>query len=162
MPWKHIEGVIDAVAASPDISLAIVGDGPLRMTLAHRAGEKLPGRDVLTGMLSHADTLAVMKVADVFVLNSSYEGLSHLLIEALALGVPVVATRAGGNSEVVADEENGLLVPVGDTQALAASLKRLLSDEELRARLSTRARESAKRFSTEVMLSATVTVLQNL
>ena len=106
-------------------------------------------------MLSHADTLATMKSADVFVLNSSYEGLSHLLIEALALGVPIIATRVGGNPEVITDGDNGLLVPAGDTAALANALARLLGDDTLRARLSARAKEAARRFSVEMMLSAT-------
>ena len=159
--WKHIEGVIDAVATT-EASLAIVGDGPLRAPLARRANEKLSGRATLTGISSHKDTLAVMKCADAFILNSSYEGLSHLLIEALALGVPIIATRVGGNPEVITDGENGLLVATDDTKALAAALTRLLSDRELRARLSARARESAKRFSTDAMLSATAVALTTL
>lgn len=164
VPWKHIDGVIDAVTllrnegrqtSLTGASLAIVGDGPLRAALALRVGEKLPGRSVLMGTLSHADTLATMKSADVFVLNSSYEGLSHLLIEAQALGVPTLATRVGGNPEVITNGEDGLLVPAGDTLALTGALEHLLADGKLSARLSSRARESARRFSTEAMLSAT-------
>lgn len=112
--------------------------------------------------LQRIDALGWIKTADVFVLNSSYEGLSHLLIETLALGVPIIATRVGGNPEVITNEEDGLLIPVGDTQALANALERIFSDTELRARLSARAIESSKRFSTETMLSATATMLQNL
>ncbi len=162
VPWKHMDGVIDAIAGTPDTSLAIVGDGPLRTMLARRAREKLPGRAILTGMLSHRDTLATMQSADVFILNSSYEGLSHLLIEALALGVPTIATRVGGNPELITDGENGLLVSAGDTPALTRAITRALGDEALRTRLSACARESAKRFSIEAMLSATVTALQKL
>jgi len=162
VPWKHIDDVIDATAGIFGASLAIVGDGPEHATLAHRASEKLSGRAILTGALSHKDTLAVMKSADALVLNSSYEGLSHLLIEALWLGVPVIATKVGGNAEVITDNEDGLLVPAGDPPALAHTLALILSDKELRTRLSTRAKESAKRFGTETMLSATAQVLQNI
>ena len=162
VPWKHIDGVIDAVASVPDASLVIVGDGPLRVALARRAREQLPGRAVLTGLLSHKDTLAAIASADAFVLNSSYEGLSHLLIEALALGVPVIATKVGGNPEVITDGENGLLVPANDTPALAHALTRVLNDEHLRMRLSTAAKESAKRFSIETMLNTTATLLKTL
>jgi len=126
VPWKHIDKIIDALVGVPGASLVVVGDGPLREALARHADDVLPGRVVFTGILSHEDTLAVMKSADVFVLNSSYEGLSHLLIEALMLGVPTVATRCGGNPEVITDEENGLIVPVGDTEAVAHALTRLL------------------------------------
>lgn len=166
VPWKHIDGIIDAIAElhkkRSQASLVVVGDGPERAALARRAEEKLPGNAVFTGMLSHADTLATMKSADAFVLNSSYEGLSHLLIEAQALGVPTLATRVGGNPEVITGEENGLLVPAGDTPALAGTLARLLGDDGLRTRLSSRARESAKRFSTETMISRTSGVLRGL
>ncbi|MBU6388635.1 glycosyltransferase family 4 protein [Patescibacteria group bacterium] len=162
VPWKHMDGIIDAVARIPDASLAIVGDGPLRVMLARRIRAKLPARAVLTGMLSHRDTLAAVQSAEVFVLNSSYEGLSHLLIEALAFGVPAVATNVGGNPEVITDGGNGLLVPAGDASALSAAVARVLGDDELRACLSARAKESAKRFSTGAMLSATAALLHTL
>ena len=162
VPWKHVDGVIDAVASIPEASLAIVGDGPLRAALTRRAGERLPGRALFTGTLSHADTLAVVKSADAFALNSSYEGLSHLLIEARMLGVPIVATKVGGNPEVVADGEDGLLIPEGDTPALARSIARVLGDDEFRARCTARARESERRFEVETMLAATATLLQSI
>ncbi len=162
VPWKHIDGVIDAVVQTAGTSLAVVGDGPEHAVLMRHAAEKLSGRAVFTGTLPHKDLLAVLKSADIFVLNSSYEGLSHLLIEAQMLGVPTVATDAGGNSEVVKDGENGLLVPVADTQALATAIGRVLSDPRLSARLQAAAVESSLRFSTEAMLSATAAVLQQV
>lgn len=166
VPWKHVDGVIDAVAALRSrgvaVSLAVVGDGPERARLSARAEEALGSACVFAGSLAHADALAVVHSADVFVLNSSYEGLSHLLIEAQALGVPTVATRAGGNAEVVEDEGNGILVSVGDTTALAEALARVLGDGGLRARLSARALESAKRFSIATVIDATATLLKTL
>ena len=162
VPWKHIDGVIDAVAQIPRASLAIAGNGPDRSTLEKRAQEKLSGRAVFTGQLSHADTLATIQSADVFVLNSSYEGLSHLLIEACALGVPIIATKVGGNPEVITDGENGVLIPAGDTSALVAALDRVFASNDLRARLGAAAKESANRFSTERMLSRTSDVLRAL
>ncbi|HUY62294.1 MAG TPA: glycosyltransferase family 4 protein [Candidatus Paceibacterota bacterium] len=158
VPWKHMGGVIDAAQAT-GASLAIVGDGPLRGALARRAFEKLPEHHVITGTLPHDEALAVTHSAYAFVLNSSYEGLSHALIEALAVGTPVVATRAGGNPEVITDGENGLLVPVGDTAALTAALRRVLTDTELRTRLGSHASESVKRFSEETMLEKTIALL---
>jgi len=160
VPWKCVDGVIDAAASIPGVSLAVVGDGPERASLLRRAKKKLSERFVFTGTVSHRNTLAIMKSADMLVLNSSYEGLSHLLVEAQALGVPTVATCAGGNPEVISDEENGLLVGVSDTPALVEAIKRMLSDDSLRARLSVRAIESSKRFSVETMLSRTSDVLR--
>lgn len=161
VPWKHIGALIEALAHTSDISLAIVGDGPERIALERHA-RLLPNRVVFTGALSHRDTLAVMKSADLFVLNSSYEGLSHLLIEALSLGTPSIATRVGGNSEVVTDEESGLLIPVGDIPALANAIARAIGDTELRERLTQSAEATAKRFSASVMIDATAALITSL
>lgn len=152
VPWKNVEGVIDAVASIPGMSLAIVGDGPERAALEMRASEKLTGRFLFTGTLAHADLLAAIKSAEVFVLNSSYEGLSHLLVEASMLGVPVVATNAGGNSEVITDGVNGTLVPVGDTAALAKALKERKVP----------AGPAARKFNEDTMLETTVSLLKSL
>lgn len=162
VPWKGMEGVIEAVAGIQSASLAIIGDGPLQQSLARKAEEQLPGRSVLTGSLAHPDALAAMKSADVFVLNSSYEGLSHLLIEAASLGAPIIATNVGGNPEVVVDEASGLLVPSGDAPALAAAITRVLGDKDLRDRISAGAKQSASRFSEEAMLTSTVELLHSL
>ncbi|OGG48259.1 hypothetical protein A2678_01595 [Candidatus Kaiserbacteria bacterium RIFCSPHIGHO2_01_FULL_53_31] len=151
VPWKNIGSVIDAAEAL-SASLAIIGDGPERALLTQQAEEKIPGRFVFTGQLSHADTLATMQSAAVFVLNSSYEGLSHLLIEALALGVPVIATNAGGNSEVIENGVNGMLVPVGDTHALVQAL---VATHRPRS-------ENGSKFSEEKMVTATVELLNSL
>jgi glycosyltransferase involved in cell wall biosynthesis len=162
VPWKQIDKVIDAVANTSQISLAILGDGPERVLLERRANEKLPGRSVLTGQLSHKDAIAVIKSADVFVLNSSYEGLSHLLIEALSLGVPTIATHVGGNPEVITDSKDGFLIPPEGSSALANALARVLGDDALRTHLQVAAKESAKRFSPEAMLSATAALLKSV
>ncbi len=166
VPWKGMDGVIDAVAGLRKegiaASLTVVGDGSGRVPLSVHAEQQLGKGYIFTGVLGHADTLAVMKSADVFVLNSSYEGLSHLLIEALSLGVPTIATAVGGNPEVLTNEENGLLVSEGNTLELVEALTRMLGSDELRSRLGARAVESAGRFSIETMLAATAATLKNI
>jgi glycosyltransferase involved in cell wall biosynthesis len=166
VPWKGMDGIIDAVAMLREqkigASLVIAGDGPERVPLVAHAEEVLKGGYIFTGALSHADTLALMKCADVLVLNSSYEGLSHLLIEALQVGAPIVATNVGGNPEMITDGQEGLLVPFGDAPVLVEAVARVLSDEKLRLNLSMHARESASIFSTETMLDATAKFFQNL
>jgi glycosyltransferase involved in cell wall biosynthesis len=166
VPWKGVDGVIDAATElrhkHVELSLVIAGDGPERAALIERAEQEMKIGYVFTGSLAHPDALALMKYADVLVLNSTYEGLSHLLIEAQALGVPTIATRAGGNAEVITDGEDGLLVPPNDTPALAQALERILSDGKLRAHLSAQAQKSAERFSEEAMLSATTHFFKNL
>jgi len=166
VPWKGIEGVIDAVALlrtkGIHASLAVIGDGPDRVALVARAEEKLTSDYLFTGTLSHADTLAVMQSAEAFVLNSTYEGLAHILIEALTLDVPIVATRVGGNPEVITHKENGLLVESGDTPKLAGALEHALTDTRLRAHLFKCALESAKRFSADTMLDTFAATVHKL
>src|SRR3989338_6619706 len=164
--WKGIEGLIrvfdglwSAHREGSSATLVIVGSGPEEKALKNYA-EKLGIEDhcVFIGELSHPDTLAVMKVADVFVLNSSYEGLSHTLIEALQLGACIVATNAGGNPEIIARGE-GILINVGDERFLASSLKMLIEHQEKRIQFSSAAKGSAKRFSLETMLARTADFL---
>ena len=114
---------------------------------------------MLLGPLPHPDTLALIRDADVFVLNSTYEGLSHLLIEALALGKPIIATNVGGNPELIEDGKNGLLIPAGDRTALAEAIVHLLKNPSHQDRLANAAKESSKRFSTVAMTEATAATL---
>jgi glycosyltransferase involved in cell wall biosynthesis len=100
-----------------------------------------------------------MSHADVFVLNSSYEGFSHLLIEAQALGVPSVATAVGGNPELITSGENGVLVPAGDTKALGLAIHAILNDSAGAVQLRERARERAKAFTPELMVEKTKQLL---
>jgi glycosyltransferase involved in cell wall biosynthesis len=162
VPWKNMSGIIDAMATIPNASLAVVGDGPLRKELIEHGEKVLSQRYVFTGALSHADTLAVMKSADVFVLNSSYEGFSHLLIEALALGVPIVATAVGGNAELIADGENGVLVESGSVEALTSAIKRVTTDTTYAEKLRSAARTTASRYTVDTMLAKTSALLQSL
>lgn len=165
VPWKNIDGLIDAIdrlhTKQTSAFLVVIGDGPEREKLESYAREKLGNFCLFTGALSHSQTLAIMKEASVVALNSSYEGLSHVLIEAQIIGVPIVATRVGGNSEVIEDGRSGILVPLGDTSVFSDALCDVILDGNIRPRLIAGAAESAKRFSTEAMLSSTATMLQN-
>ncbi len=119
--------------------LAIVGDGPLGpelRQLVHALG--LASRVWLPGAVS--DVPAVLRAFDVFVLPSIFEGLSNTLLEAMATGVPVIATAVGGNLEAVIDGEAGALFEPGDVQRLAGLLARFTSDPVLLRERGLRAR----------------------
>ena len=100
--------------------------------------------------------------ADVFVLNSEYEGLSHTLLEVSALGTPIVCSRIGGNPEVVEHERNGLLVPLRDDAALRAAIARLLGDPELARRFVAAGLERMQLFDRSRTFGRIETVLQGL
>lgn len=158
VPWKHVDGVITAVRAITSASLVVVGDGPERERL-----EKMAKHSTLfTGALSHTETLAILEDADILVLNSSYEGLSHLLIEALMLGKVIIATDVGGNPELITHEVNGLLIPVGDTAHLTESIERITCDPGLAKQLSEGAKASSVRFTTGAMLEQTAELLKSV
>lgn len=146
-----LEAVARLRAELPDIRLTVVGDGPERAgaeALAHAAG--IADRVLFTGYQSSAQVAEWLSRADVFVLPSLAEGVPIVLMEAMAAGVPVVATNVGGTSELVVDGENGFLVPPTATDALVSRIRQLLDDPGLRSRLGRAGRETVLRdFSLE-------------
>jgi glycosyltransferase involved in cell wall biosynthesis len=139
----------------PDATLDLVGDGPERERLDRLAAELgIAGRVRFHGALAADDVPPLLAGAGVFALASvpdeagAMDGIPVALMEAMAAGVPVVATELSGIPELVVDGETGLLVPPGRPDALEAAMRRLLDDAELRSRLARRAREHvAERFS---------------
>jgi 2-deoxystreptamine N-acetyl-D-glucosaminyltransferase/2-deoxystreptamine glucosyltransferase len=128
--------------------LVVVGDGPLRQVVDDAVAAS-PARDRITcrGFVPHREVPAVLAALDVLVLPSVYEEMGSVLVEAMASGLPVVATHVGGIPEVVCDRVTGILVPPGDVPALATAIDELVRDEDLRTRLGAAARERAGRYS---------------
>jgi glycosyltransferase involved in cell wall biosynthesis len=133
---KALPVALAALALVPDARLVLVGDGPERSVLERRATELgVAERVEFRGALPREQALRVVAGARAAVLSSVWENLPHAAVEALSVGVPVVATAVGGVPEVVRDEENGLLVAPNDAEALAGALHRMLVDDELRGGL---------------------------
>jgi glycosyltransferase involved in cell wall biosynthesis len=116
------------------LRLAIAGDGPLRHELERAAARGLPPTALL-GRLSSSDVPSFLSAVDVLAVPSYDEGLPRVVLEAMAMRTPVVASRVGGIPEAVQDNINGLLVPCGDADALAAALGRVLADPALARRI---------------------------
>jgi glycosyltransferase involved in cell wall biosynthesis len=145
---KSLEVAFRALAELDGVTLLVAGDGEERARLerlAHELG--VEGRVRVLGAQNRDEVLRVFKAADAAVLSSRWENFPHVLVEALAVGTPVVASAVGGVPEIVQDGLNGLLVPAGDAAALAAALRRLLDDGELRGRLAAAAAPSVERFA---------------
>jgi glycosyltransferase involved in cell wall biosynthesis len=144
---KDVDVLLQAFSGVPKATLTIAGDGVERERLESLTAELALGSRVrFVGSLPRAEVLGLMGAADAVVLSSAWENFPHGLVEALAMGTPVVSTRVGGVPEIVEDGGNGLLVEPGDPAAFAAALQTLLGDDELRARLRAAAAPSVARF----------------
>jgi glycosyltransferase involved in cell wall biosynthesis len=157
VPVKGLDFLVGALpalaAAIPSARLVLVGDGPERAALEAQARTLGVGDRVLvTG--AAADVTVALAAADALAAPSRNEGMGRALVEAMALGLPVVAAAVGGIPAVVADGETGRLVPAGDAAALAAALIELGRDEALRAKLGAAAAARAEAFSTDVAHAA--------
>jgi glycosyltransferase involved in cell wall biosynthesis len=131
---KGVDVLLRAVQSVYGARFVIVGAGDERMRL-ERAAETLGVRDRVLFLGRRDDVPALLAASDAFVLPSLFEGTPLALLEAMAAGKPVVASAIPGTNELVADGETGLLVRANDSDALAAALRRIVSDPELRARL---------------------------
>ena len=144
-PEKGVHGTLEAFAIlrerEVDAELHLVGDGPLRNSLIARCRALgIQDRVVFHGQLSDREVFEEMRQADVFFLASLMEGLPVVIMESLAVGVPVVAPTIAGIPELIIDGETGLLYPASDAEALASQLERLVRDPGLGARLASRGR----------------------
>lgn len=138
--WKGVDGIIRALSLLrtrvPDARLVIAGDGPEEPALKTLAQKMGLGEAVtFLGRVSRTETWHLRKASEVYVLNSTYEGLPHTVLTSFAAGIPTIATDIPGTNEAVYDGVSGLLVPPGDDQALATALERLLGDENLQRTL---------------------------
>lgn len=152
VPQKGIDVAVEAMAGL-DATLVVLGDGPERerlATLAASHGVRL----VLPGRVG--DVTSVLRRADVLVHPARWEGFGLALLEAMLVGLPVVATAASSIPEIVRDGETGIVVPVGDVGALHAALERVLRDP---GTLGAAGRERARReFSVARMAERTLDV----
>jgi glycosyltransferase involved in cell wall biosynthesis len=151
---KALDVALAAVAAVPEASLVLLGDGPEREPLERRSSElDLDGRIRFLGGGTRDDVLRLFRAADAALLSSAWENFPHTVVEALAVGTPVIATAVGGVAEVVRDGENGLLVPPGDANALADAIRRLFGDTDLRERLAAAAAASVEPLAEDRLLA---------
>jgi glycosyltransferase involved in cell wall biosynthesis len=126
-----LAGFRSFVASGAPAHLVLVGDGPERSRVEQLVRESgLDARVTLTGY--RADARELLSGFDVYVNSSVFEGVSLTILEAMAAGLPVVATRVGGTREVVVDEDTGLLIPSRDPRAVAEALRHLASDASRR------------------------------
>jgi glycosyltransferase involved in cell wall biosynthesis len=137
-----------------NIKFLLVGDGLLRPYLEELTGELKLSEDII--FMGNRDNIPeIMNIIDLFVLSSLNEGLGRVILEAMASGVPVVATRVGGVPEIVTDGITGLLIPPSNPEKIAWAVIEILNNKELYSKFSTNCRERAKLFSLDKMIKDT-------
>jgi len=149
---KGLQFLMPALASlGPDVGpwrLVVVGDGPRHEALLSQAMELgLTDRIEWLGQVAHDELSAIYRRADLFVLPSLSEGMPNVVLEAMASGLPILATRVPGSEELVRDGDNGFLVPAGDIAALGETLSRLLGDANLRRRMGLKSREFVSAYT---------------
>jgi len=144
----------------PELHWVVAGEGPLRSTLEQQIVDRnVTDRVHLLGSIPNA--WGLIAESDVFVMSSREEGLGTSVLDALALGVPVAATRAGGIPEILGDGA-GLLVPTGDPDALAAAVETLLADRVCREAVRVAGTRALTRFSADGMADGILAVYRSL
>ena len=142
---KSLEVALEALVSLDGVTLDIAGEGDQRDMLERRARDLgVDTRVRFLGALPRERVLELFRAADAAILSSTWENFPHTVVEALAVGTPVIATDVGGVAEVVHDGENGLLVPAGDAAALADAVRRYFADESLQSALRAAAAASVR------------------
>ncbi len=148
-PEKAYEVFLDAAQSAlrdqPNLRFVVVGQGPGEADFRFRV-RSLELEKTVSVLGYRKDATAVMSAFDIFTLTSRHEGKPVSIMEALAMRLPIVATRAGGIPEAVDHERNGILCSIGDAQALASAYVRLARDQALRNSMAVASGESASRF----------------
>jgi glycosyltransferase involved in cell wall biosynthesis len=161
---KRPDLLVEAFGRMREVAhLVVVGDGPLR-DVVKAAVQRSPAHARITvrGFVPHAEVPRVLASLDVLALPSVYEEMGSVLVEAMASGLPVVASRVGGIPAVVQDGETGLLVPPDDVTALAAALDDLVGDPDRRERMCRAARQRAAGYSWPDLARRVATVYRDL
>jgi len=166
-PWKGVDMLIKImprlIEKYGDIKFVIISEGPERKNLEKLVLDLNVEENVFfVGRISRQLVVAYLKMADVFVLNTNYEGMSFVILEAMKVGIPVITTKAGGNLETIKNGQTGLLVDYRDKGQWFKAISRILDDQELANRLVSNAKEDLKRFSWDDLVKETVMIFENL
>jgi glycosyltransferase involved in cell wall biosynthesis len=158
-PLLFVAAAAQLHAQRPDARFMLIGDGPLRADVA--AAVQAAGLDACFAILGERlDVADLLRQADLFWLTSDWEGLPNAVIEALACGLPVVATDVGGAGELVHDGQEGFLIRAGDREALVGRSLQILADPSAQMRMRAAARARAEAFGVQQMVGATEAVYE--
>lgn len=167
VPWKGFKMLIkimpELLKNNQFVRLVIVGDGPEMESLEIMKNNMgLNSKVYLSGKKSQEELKTYLAAADVFVLNTAYEGFSHQILEAMATGAPVITTNAGGNPELVKQGENGFMVKYNDELNLTEAIKALFEHQDIREKFIEEGKKTAEKFTVQKMADETIETLNSL
>ncbi|MFH0805627.1 MAG: glycosyltransferase family 4 protein, partial [Patescibacteria group bacterium] len=166
-PWKGVDMLIKImpklIKKYENIKFIIISEGPERKNLEKLAVDLDVEEHVFfAGRVSRELVVEYLKISDVFVLNTNYEGMSHVLLEAMKVGTPIITTKAGGNPETIKDKETGLLVDYRDKEQWINAIIQILDNSDLAEKLINNAKEDLKRFNWDNLVKETIKVFENI
>jgi glycosyltransferase involved in cell wall biosynthesis len=162
--WKGFKMLIKIMPQLLEINqffrLVIIGDGPDRKLLeAMVKNLRMEKKIFIVGKKSPTEIATYIKAAEIFVLNTGYEGFSHQILEVMAAGIPVITTAVGGNKEIIEQGENGFMVKYNDEFNLIEAIKSLWQEKELREHFIEEGKKTVEKFSFKKMLEQTKNIL---
>lgn len=165
--WKGVDQVIalfpEVLKAIGRAKFVILGEGPELENLRFLAQKlNLEKEVIFLGKVSQADIENYYRAANLFILNSQYEGLSNTLLEVMHAGVPVVASNCGGNPELIANNKEGVLIEYGNQEQLLNALIKILTDNNLANEFVQNAKQKVQQFNLDKMINKTIEVIKNL
>lgn len=163
VPWKGFDVLIEIMADLPEeIRLIIAGSGPEMESLEIKISNlKLKNRIELTSAVSKEKIYEYLRKAGIFILNTSYEGLSHVILEAMVCGAPVITTNVGGNPELIKNGYNGILVEYNNKEQIKEATLSLWNNLDLQKKFADNSYEKLKNFSLEKMIEKTIKILNS-
>jgi glycosyltransferase involved in cell wall biosynthesis len=167
VPWKGFEMLINLwrefLEKEPGLKLIIAGSGPEEENLKSLVKKNnLEDKVFLVGKVEHKELSNYFSASDIFVLNSGYEGLSHVLIEAMAHKLPIIASDKGGNVEVIKDNVNGLLAEYNNEEDWKSSILEIVNNYELKNKFTENSLADLDKFKYETMIDNTINFISDV
>lgn len=165
--WKGVDGIIrilpELTRRLGKVNFLVLGEGPALVDFKNLAQKLAVETSVhFLGKIDHRQILDYFRAADLFILNTNYEALSHTLLEVMTVGAPIVATNIGGNPEVIEHQSNGLLVDYNNQAELMAATEKILTGKNLAKDFSINAKIKLPQFSWSLLVEKTAALFNQL
>jgi glycosyltransferase involved in cell wall biosynthesis len=165
-PWKGADKVIrllpEILKEIPQVKYSVIGEGDRSNLDKLVKSYGIKDRVIFTGRIAYSEIPYWFKSADVLVLYSGYEGFSHVILEAMAVGLPIIASKKGGNPEAIDDGINGLLIPISKEEELKKAIIKVLTNQEVAQKLVREGKKKIQKFNWDNLIKQTFEVFKSV